>query len=44
MNSARRVHLLLDDLVDGREALREVIGIQQLLVGGLEQAIAAGAS
>jgi hypothetical protein len=39
-----RAHLLLDDLVDGRETLRKVIGLEQLLVGSLEQAIAAAAS
>ena len=33
--------LLLDDLVDGGQTLRDVVGIQQLLVGSLEKAIAA---
>jgi hypothetical protein len=35
------VHLLLDDLVDGGKTIREVVGIQQLLVGRLEKAITA---
>ena len=35
-----RGHLLLDDLVDGGETVRDVVGVQQLLVGRLEQAIA----
>jgi hypothetical protein len=38
------VHLLLDDLVDSGQTLREVVGIQQLLVGRLEKAIAASDS
>jgi hypothetical protein len=40
----RAANLLLDDLVYSRKTLRNVIGVQQLLVGRLEKAIAAMAS
>ena len=33
------VDLLLDDLINGRQAVIEVLIVKQLLVGGLEQAI-----
>lgn len=35
-----RGYLLLDDLVDGGETVREVVGVEELLVSRLKKAIA----